>query len=113
MMRESEETLRKLRELIKTTLEAAEALRDSLGALMPVVVSTTPEIPRAVAETLHAYHRADEPLTNAIARLVEVRAHLALAQPALAAFNALRASGTQKVVELAAERRAESGEKPS
>lgn len=108
-----EAILFKTRELLRTTTEAVAGLRLSLGVLMPVVVSTTPQIPRALTDAFSAHGRVDEPLTNALARLAEARAHLALAQAALPEFSRLREQHRQAALDLAAKRRAEGGEEPS
>lgn len=108
-----EAILLKTRELLKTIETAVAGLRLSLGVLMPVVVSATPQIPRALAEVVNAHDAVDEPLTNALGRIIEARAHLAVAQGAMPAFVRVRDRHRQAVVDLAAERRAEDGEKPS
>ncbi len=112
-MNASEKILLEARELLRTTTEAVAQLRLSFGPMIPVVVSSVPQIPRAIAEAMLAHQRVDEPLTNALMRLVEARAHLALAQAALPEFNRVREQHQQALVDLAASRRAEDGEKPS
>ena len=98
---------------LRTIEEKIVALRRGLGRVLPVVVSSSPQVPAALEEALGAREALEEALAEALARLREARAHLAVAQPALAEYERVRAANHQKLLDLAAERRAESGGKPS
>lgn len=111
-MAEEEQVLAHLRETLKSATESIDLVRRATGGVVPVV-STVDRAARDAIEVLDAHARLDEALSQAFARVVEARAHLALAQPALEAFVKLRAAGRQAAIDLVAERRAEGGEKPS
>ncbi len=105
------------RDVLRSTANAIETLRSLLGGVLPVVAPSAAQATHTILEIVNARGRVEEALGNAAARLIEARAHLAVAQQALPPFLKLRASHQQAMMDLAAQRLAEkhadSGEKPS
>lgn len=115
-MRSEENALLNAREILRSTTEAVSTLRDSLDTFLPVVAPTVAQAPGILRTVLDARSRAEEPLTHALARLTEARAHLAQAQQALGPYLDLRDKHREAAVEYAAEQIAKrhvGGEKPS